>query len=265
MSSTSSLPLAAPRSSTVSPNLKHAFGGIFRLTLRRYSTASHWVTLGGLLALLALTVFGHVSRQGRGPFLDWTVSFYLMVLVPAVAFLSAAGAMRDEMKTSTTDYVFTRPIPRRIFVLFRYAAHLACAQLDFLLALGVVLGMGFVREIPDLGAAVPRLLLGQVLLVAAFGAFGFFCSVLTSRYVIVGLLYGAVVEVGLGQIPTQLNRIAVTQQARSLLQPLLERAPEIAPLSPWAAAALALAFSAAMVAAAALLFSWRELAGQNDA
>jgi hypothetical protein len=111
-------------------------------------------------------------------------------------------------------------------------------------------------------SALPRLALAQAMVITVFSAFGFFCGLLTSRYVIVGLLYGAIVEIGVGSVPTQLNRVSMLRHATEILQPL--GGPAAAdPLSAPAAIALLLSISVVLVALAAALFTVKELAGQS--
>ncbi len=249
----------------VTPNALNAFGGIWRLTVCRFFSPLHWVVLGGMLVVLVLfSVPMSPNREAAAHgFLPWVGGFYLTFLVPIMAFLSAAGVMRDEVKGSTVDYVLTRPVRRPAFVTFKFFSHLICAQLDFLCAFAVVVGIGVYREAPGLWAAVPLFLLAQVIVLTAFTAFGFLSGVLTSRYVIVGLLYGGIIEIGVGKIPTQLNRLSMTQQVRAMLEPLT-RAPGLEATAPETGAlvtvAILLTFSCASVALAAMLFAWQELA-----
>jgi hypothetical protein len=142
--------------------------------------------------------------------------------------------------------------------------------MTFLLALATVAGVGAYRAVPGFWHAVPLLLLGQVMVIITFSAFGFFCAMLTSRYVILGLVYGAIVEVGMGTTPTQLNRISMTRQVMNILQPALgdvrlamggPLAPQ--PLSPVAAMTVLFAFAAFLLVATAALFAFRELAGSS--
>ena len=130
--------------------------------------------------------------------LNWVATFYVCFVVPILSFISAGGVARDDLKADAVDYIFTRPVRRPMFVLFRYVAHVACTQLDFLLALAVVVGVGVSLNVPGMMAAVPALLVAQACAIVAFSAFGFLCGMFTSRYVIVGLLYGSIVEVGIG-------------------------------------------------------------------
>ena len=258
----------APR---VAPHALHAFGGVWRLTVRRFFSLRHWGVIAGLLVLLALVALGSTSRGAVGTerFAGWAAGFYACLLVPVLAFVSAAGALRDDFKADAVDYVFTRPVPRWRHVVYRYFAHTACAQLEFLLALGVVAGVGLHRGVPGLGGIIATLLLGQVLAVAVFSAFGFLCAAITARFVIVGLVYGSTIEAGLGNVPTQLGWLSLVRHLRALLAKLLESdaAPARAAaalsdnLSPPAAIAWLLAGTVLLLAAAAAIFARREFAG----
>ena len=262
-------PVSAFPPPRVSANLSHAFGGVWRLTLRRFLLPAHGLTLLLALGVLALLCFGSGHRgRDAAHYLGWAGNFYVTFLVPAFAFMAAAGALRDEMKSATVDYVLTRPVPRPAFVVFKYVAHLACAQIDFLFALAVVLGVGAVREVPGLAAAVPQLLYGQVMLVAAFSALGFLGGAISAKYVVIGLMYAGIIEAGVGQIPTQLSRLSMTHQVRDLLGPLMDRTGEMvaATAANWLGTTVILfAFCAVMLAAAAAVFTLRELAGPAEA
>jgi ABC-2 type transport system permease protein len=253
----------------VTPNAAHAFGGIWRLTVQRLFTLSHWLIVAVLLVLLVL--FSLPVTPTRAAAIDgllpWASRFYVCFLVPILAFISAAGVMRDDLKADTVDYIFTRPVSRPWFICFRYVSHVACAQLDFLLALAVVIGIGVYWQVPNLWSAVPLLLLAQMLAIIAFSAFGFFCGLLTSRYVIIGLLYGAIVEVGIGNVPTQLNQLSMIRHMLALMRPIvgesemgMTAAVSDTSLGMPATIAALLGFAAVMLAATVAVFTFKELA-----
>jgi ABC-type transport system involved in multi-copper enzyme maturation permease subunit len=219
--------------------------------------------LAGLLGGLALLTLAATRSPDPHVFFEWTINFYLAFLVPVLAFISGGGAIRDDLQPETVDYVFTRPIPRPAFVGFKYCSHLAGLQVNGLLALGVLIGIGAFRHVPGLYAALPLLLLAQVLAVAVFTAFGFLCGSVTTRYLIVGMVYAGVVEVGIGNIPTQLSRLSLLHHLKALLQPLTA-GPHPAAVPAQNAVlttGLLLLVSAVMLAAAAVVFGQQELAG----
>jgi len=106
--------------------------------------------------------------------------------------------------------------------------------------------------------------------VTAFVAFGFICAALTSRWVVIGLIYGAIIEGGLGNAPLAINRLAMTHQTRVMVHSLVGRhwtGSDLASLAhnahPWAAAGILALIAIAWVSAAAAIFSRQELVGDG--
>lgn len=261
-------PSFAPRP-RVTSHAGHALGGIWRLAIRPFYTPLHWLTLGGMLALLVTFSFAMApARAGVDPFIPWVARFYVGFLVPLLAFISAGGAIRDDLQPGAIDYLFTRPIRRPLFIAFRFLAHVGTAQINITVAFAVLAGVAVYRGVPGFGAALPLLLLGQVLTLITFSAFGFFAGLLTSRYVIVGLVYGSVVEVALGNVPTALNRLAMNRHVLSIMQPLLGDAPtgpsaaaSFTSFSAPVATGILLLVTSILLGLTALLFNHREFNG----
>jgi ABC-2 type transport system permease protein len=255
-------PLLPPR---VGANLPNAFGGVWRLTFRRFLLPAHGLTLlAGLAVLWLLLLGGAHPRHGAVNYIRWCVDVYVGFLVPLLAFISGAGAMRDEMKSSTIDYVLTRPLPRPAFVLFKFVAHVLCTQIDFFLAFVVLQAAAFAWNVPAPLAAAPALLLTQVLVIFAFSAFGFLSGALTSRYVVIGLAYAGIIEVGVGQIPTQLSQLSMTHQIRASLAYLTDPGAAAAAPSLLATSGWLIAFALVMLAVTAVVFTVREFAATAD-
>jgi|GEM_PF-1122679 len=250
---------AGPR---VAPNQWRAFGGVWRLTAWQFLSRNHLLTIAGMTALLGFFAWRVSATAPVGGYLKWVGGFFLTIAVPVLGFLSGAGAMVDQTKASATDYVFTRPVRRWAFVVFKYLAHLLCAQLTWLPAFGAVVFIASVRSADNLAPAYAGVLLAQVLTLAAFVALGFLCAVLTKRYLIVGIVYAAIVEAGVGNIPAPLSGLSITRQVRKLLQPVMDGAQASVSMSDAVGtAAMIGVFCAVFVGVAAALFSLRELSG----
>ncbi|HEY3757766.1 MAG TPA: hypothetical protein VGL42_16550 [Opitutaceae bacterium] len=244
-----------------------AAAGIFRLALRRHFRRTHPVALGIMLAVLALILLEFLrGGDSAERYLPFTVGFYSTFLVPLLAFISGGGAWRDEMKPEAADYFLLRGVSKFRYLIFRYAAHVVCAELDFAPAVALVIVSGAMAHVPHLAAAAPVMILGQVLAVAAYAAFGFLCAALTSRWVIVGLVYGSVVEIGLGNVPLAINQFAVSHPLRILLHSVSHNSdPSAFALSGerWMAAAGLVLFAAGFTVAAALRFRLQEQLGEK--
>ena len=249
-----------------SPGWLRAWGGIWRLTAGRFLNLRHAAALAGMIALLLLIAIWSSSFHRpltAGQYVGWICSFYLCFVIPLFVLISGGGAIREDMRPGAADYLFTRPVRRPIYLALRYAAHLACTQADYLLAFAVLVGFGLVRDVPGMLSMAPLLLGGQVAAIATYEALGFLFGVLTSRYVIVSLGYIAIVEFGIGNIPTQINRIAIARQVKNVVP--FYSAHAGGPVGIWEAAASTAATLAAacvvLVAVAGAVLSFREMAG----
>jgi ABC-type transport system involved in multi-copper enzyme maturation permease subunit len=231
-----------------------ALGGVWRLTARPFIAPRNLLIVAGLLTCFALLSAANIRDDRTHPFSDWVGGFYLTFLVPIAAFLSAAGASREDMTSCVADYVLTRPVNRRLYLALRYISHLACAQVVLLLPYSVLWAVGGLRQIPQPASTLGALLPAQMLCAAAFSALGFLCGTLTARYLVVGVIYGFIVEAAASTIPTQLNRLAMTHHIKVVLGRLPQE-------SPTTSAGVLVAYSVILVSIAALLFSLRELAG----
>ncbi|HVW20755.1 MAG TPA: hypothetical protein VHC86_06025, partial [Opitutaceae bacterium] len=192
--------------------------GVAALSVRRHFSRGHFLALGAMLAVLAL-IFLAFLRGGNGPerFLAFAVEFYFAFLVPLLAFVGGGGAWRDELKPESADYVLLRGVPRGLYLALRYGAHVLCAEADFACAFGVLAAAAAALGVPGLAAALPAMAAAQVLAVAAFSAFGFLCAALTARWVVLGLVYGAVIEFGVSHVPLAVSKVAMSHQVRALL------------------------------------------------
>ena len=244
------------------PDQWNAFGGVWRLTFRRWLSPGRLLACAGGLAALAGIASATNPKGDATAYFEWFGGFFLGAALPIFAFLSGAGAMRDDLKPGAVDYLFTRPVRRPVYLAARYLSHLACVELGCLAAFAVLAAVGFHREIPGLAAALPLLLLAQAITVAGFVALGFLCATVVSRYRVAGLIYGGLVEAGAGLIPTQLGRISMTRQIRELLAPLTTTTPGAEAAGALATTLCLLGFAAVFVAVAAAFFSWKELAGE---
>jgi hypothetical protein len=134
------------------------------------------------------------------------------------------------------------------------------------LAFAVLVGFGLVRGVPGMLSMAPLLLIGQVAAIASYEALGILFGVLTSRYVVVGLGYVGIVEFGIGNIPTQINRIAIARQVKNVIPFYSTHIGD--QVNNWGAvgstAATLAATCVVLVAVAGAILSFREMAGEES-
>ena len=120
--------------------------------------------------------------------------------------------------------------------------------------------MGAVRDVPHLGALLPLFAVTQLLAVAVWGALGLLLGQLTQRFLAVGIVYGLIVEVGIGHIDTNINTLSMFRH----LDSLLGRDTALQSVFQWPLHGVPLSVAAPLLATlvfagvAALLFNFRE-------
>lgn len=254
-------PLRCPTG--VQPRWSHALGGIWRLTTSRAFSPRQCVVTVAFIIVFALLLAVSAGRDNANQYFLWLTNIYLMVVVPILAFLSGGGLVRDDMTPAVVDYVLTRPVSRSWFLAARVGSHLVCLQLWCILTLAVLTIVGVIQATPGAVEALPRLLLAQFFAAGAFGILGVLAGTLTTRYLVIGIVYGGIVEAGLGSIPMQLNRLSILHHLRSMLGPILENAGIEVGATPGipTSAGFVVLLSLVALAVAMVIFSLREFAG----
>ncbi|WP_221032634.1 hypothetical protein [Actomonas aquatica] len=210
-STTSSSDPFAPR---VTPRLAPALGGVWRLTWRRVFAPGRAITPAVMLALIGLVTYRFASHADPLAWVEWVNQFLLIVVVPVLAFLGGAGAIREGLKPGAVDYLSTRPVPRSAYVLFCYLAQTACGLIGVLFFIGFLAAIGLAGGNPTVMAELPRQLIVGPAAVIAFTALGFGMGSLTNRYMILGLVYAGLIEAALGSIPIQINKLSLLRHLR---------------------------------------------------
>jgi hypothetical protein len=201
------------------------------------------------------------ARWGRTePFYHWLIDFYFFVILPLSCVRACGGLIRDEVQEDTLGFLTTRPLSRGQLVLAKFASQTVWVQMLLLVETLLVFAVGGLRQIPGLASLLPLFLVGQFLAVLAWSALGVCLGQATKRYMAAALLYGLVVEVGIGRIPTNINNLSLIKQLKSLLA----HDAALQSVYDWSARAVPIPLGALVLAAgiflaaAALLFTYRE-------
>ncbi len=191
------------------------------------------------------------------PFYHWLIDFYFFMILPLTCVRACGALIRDELQADTLGFLVTRPISRARLLIVKYIAQVAWLEMVLLVETLLLFVSGVERQIPGLGGLLPLLLCVQVLAIPAWSALGALLGQLTTRYMASALIYGAVVEMGIGRIPTNINSLSLLRHIESLLS----KNGTLEGIFNWDAGAAWIAVSALVLAAAiflgtaALLFS----------
>lgn len=201
------------------------------------------------------------ARWGRTePFHHWLIDFYFFVILPLNCVRACGGLIRDELQADTLGFLTTRPLSRARLLIAKYLAQTAWLQILLGVETLLLFAVGGLRHIPSLVVLLPLFLMAQFLAVMAWSALGIFLGQATKRYMAAALLYGLVVELGIGQIPTNINNLSLIRQFKSLLA----HNTALQGIYGWSAKGMPYCTGAVVLAgfiflaAAALLFTYRE-------
>ena len=195
-----------------------------------------------------------------GPFYHWLIDFYFFMILPLNCVRMCGGLIRDELQADTLGFLTTRPLSRAKLLVLKYFSQTAWLQALVLVEALLLFAAGHLRQIPALGVLLPLFLTAQFLAVLAWSALGTFFGQLTKRYMALALVYGFVVEFGIGRIPTNINTLSLMRHFKTLLaqNPALQNTYQwISQGVPLSLTALALA-TALFLSLAALLFTVKE-------
>jgi ABC-type transport system involved in multi-copper enzyme maturation permease subunit len=185
------------------------------------------------------------------------MDFYFFIILPLTCVRGAGPLIRDELQADTLGFLLTRPIGRARLLIAKYATQVAWLEMVLLLETLLLFAAGALRQVDSLGALLPLVLGIQILVVPAWCALGLLLGQLTTRYMAMALLYGAIVEMGIGRIPTNINTLSIIRH----LQTLLTHNHQLQAIYPWPSGETSTAIGALVVAPvlllsiAALLFS----------
>jgi ABC-2 family transporter protein len=195
-----------------------------------------------------------------GPFYHWLIDLYFFVLLPLNCVRGCGGLIRDELQSNTLSFLTTRPLSRAGLLIAKYISQVGLLQITLGAQTILVFAAAYLRLIPSLGALLPVFLAAQFLAVPAWSALGAFLGLFSRRYLALALVYGAIVELGIGRIPTNINTLSLMRH----LKTLLAQNQALRNLYDWSDKG-ALLSAGALIAAtgifltlAALLFTFRE-------
>ena len=194
------------------------------------------------------------------PFYHWLTDLYFFIILPLQCVKASGGLIRDELQADTLSFLVTRPLSRARLLVLKYLTQTAWLQLVLLAQTLLLFAVGALRQIPSLGALLPLFLAAQFLAVLTWSALGVFLGQVAKRYMAVALVYGFIVELGIGRIPTNINTLSMMRH----LKTLLSHNPALQGIYDWSATGVPLALGALALATAlfltlaALLFTFKE-------
>src|SRR5262245_27065896 len=198
-----------------------ALGALYTLTLRQHLHGKRWWVLGALFltpGLLAGLV-RLLDPDVQGIMLEFLFVFMFIpqALLPLVALLYGSGIVQDEQEEQTFTYLLVRPMPKWAIYAVKVLATLTTTVV--LTAVFTTLTYAVIYLGADTaGQNVPLRCCQAVgihaLTVVTYCCIFGFMSLLTKRTLVIGIVYTAIFEVFLANLPFSVRLLAVIYYAR---------------------------------------------------
>lgn len=224
-------PVAREKTVSLRPTFFGALRGVWLFTWKSQLTWRRVPIL--LISLLALPLLVYISislsgvqnvdsltslRWGRSTtFCRWLIGFYFFMILPLNCVRTCGGLIRDELQADTLSFLTTRPLSRARLMAIKYLCQTGWLQIVMLIETLLLFAVGHLMHIPALGALIPVFLATQFLAVLAWSALGTLLGQVTKRYMALAMVYGLIVEMGIGSIPTNINTLSLMRHLKTLL------------------------------------------------
>jgi len=198
-----------------------ALATLYTLTLRQYLHGKRWMVMGVLFLLpAALGLLIRFTAPNAPPVsLEFVLAFIFIpqALLPLVALTYASGMLQDEQEEQTMTYLLIRPIAKWALYLCKLLATLTTAVVltAFFTALTyAAIYLGAESRPQDVLFRCNAAIGVHSLAIAAYCCLFGLISLFTRRTLIVGILYTAIVEGLLANLPLGVRLITVIYYAR---------------------------------------------------
>jgi len=194
------------------------------------------------------------------PFYHWLIDFYFFVIMPLICVSACGSLIREELQADTLGFLITRPLTRARLLVIKYLCQTTWLQCIVLIEAVLLFTVGSFRQIPGIWGLLLLFLPVQCLAVFAWSALGAFLGLITKRFMALALVYGLIVEMGIGRIPTNINTLSLIRN----LKTLLSRNPGLQAVYQWPREGIAGSLGAIVIATglfvtlAALMFTFKE-------
>jgi ABC-2 type transport system permease protein len=206
-----------------------AYWTLYTLTLRQHLHGKRWLAVGALFLLpasLAVLIRG-TTADVPSIALEFLLVFMFIpqAILPLVALLYASGIIQDELEDQTITYLLIRPIAKWAIYVVKLLATLTTtisltAVFTVLAYVAIYLGAEVQSENVPLRCS-KAVSIHALAIVAYCSLFGLM-SLLTNRTLVVGILYTAIVEGLLANLPFGIRLASIIYYARLIAFRMLQ-------------------------------------------
>jgi ABC-2 type transport system permease protein len=212
---------ALPSNRSFAARVVSGLATLYALTVRQHLHGKRWMVIGILFLLPAgLAILVRATSPNVPPLgLEFMLVMMLLpqLLLPLVALLYASGIIEDEQEEQTITYLLVRPLPKwSIYVVKLLATVTTTVVLTALFTTLTFAAVYIGAEAPMDGWIMRLLKTAGIhsLAVTAYCCLFGLLSLLTKRALVVGVVYIAVIEGLLANLPFGIRLVTVIYYAR---------------------------------------------------
>ena len=196
---------------------------LYTLTLRQHVRGRRWIVMGALfllpagLAILLRTTAPDVP--GIGLEFIFAFMFIPQAILPLVALLYASGMIQDDQEEQTLTYLLIRPIPKWALYTVKLLATLATTVILTIVFTALTYAAIYIGDNTHTEHIALRFIkaasIHSLAIVSYCCLFGLI-SLLTKRTLVMGILYAAIFEGLLANLPFSIRLVTVIYYTRIL-------------------------------------------------
>jgi ABC-2 type transport system permease protein len=217
------VPPASQSTQSFATSALRGLATLYALTVRQHLHGKRWMVIGALCSLPAgLAILVRATSSDVPPMaLEILLAMMLLpqLLLPLVALLYASGIIEDEQEEQTITYLLIRPLPKWAIYVVKLLATItttvALTAIFTTLAFAAVY-IGAEAPIEGWGARLLKTAGIHCLAVTAYCCLFGLVSLLTRRALVVGVVYIAVIEGLLANLPFGIRLLTVIYYARMI-------------------------------------------------
>jgi len=193
---------------------------LYLLTLRQHLRGKRWMVMGALFLLPAgLAILLRLTTPNvPGIAMEFMFAcMFIQALLPLVALLYASGMIQDEQEEQTLTYLLIRPIPKWALYLSKLLATLTTTVLLTVLFTVMTYAAIYVGSETQPANVVQRCCKAasiNALAVVSYCCLFGLISLLTKRTLVMGIVYAAVFEGLLANLPLSIRLVTVIYYIR---------------------------------------------------
>ncbi|MCF7669074.1 MAG: ABC transporter permease [Verrucomicrobia bacterium] len=202
------------------PGFNRLLGGVWLMTWRSELIPRRVPLLILIICALPGLVYATVNPGDTRQFYKWLIDMYFLLILPLYCLMQFGAMIRDEVQEGTLGFLISRPAKRWSIFLSKYVCRILMVEIIAGVNLVLLFAVGWLRDIQGVIAVLPAFLAIQVIAVPVWGAISSLFGLIHKKYLVLGIVYGFVVEFGIGRIPGNINTLSLIRQFKTILAQL---------------------------------------------